>query len=112
VLAGIETPTVVVPGNNETEKALLAAWAGLARRARPSRRRQRHRRGTVRLVTATAAAVIRQDDAEAGARQGIDQRRLAQFLHGVREPVVQDHRGAIATLVLKCRRAPSWPFAA
>jgi hypothetical protein len=47
------------------------------------------------------ATVIREDDAEALAREGIDQRPLAQVLDGVREAVVEDHRGAIPALVLE-----------
>ena len=46
-LAAIETPTVLVPGNNETADALRDAAAGWERRHRPARRGDDDRRGRV-----------------------------------------------------------------
>ena len=46
-LAAIETPTVLVPGNNETEEALREAAARLGGGDRPPRRGHRDRRGRV-----------------------------------------------------------------
>ena len=46
-LAAIETPTVLVPGNNETVDALRDAAAGWERRHRPARRGDDDRRGRV-----------------------------------------------------------------
>ncbi len=45
--------------------------------------------------------MIREDNAKALVREGIGQDPLAQVLDRVREAVVQDHRSAIAALVLE-----------
>ena len=73
------------------------------RGSRPHRRpaaasRRPPDRAACRCVLAT---VIREDDAEAHAREGIDHRPLAQVRDRVREAVVQDHRRAIPALVLE-----------
>ena len=53
-LAAIETPTVLVPGNNETDDALREAAAGWERRDRPARRGRR--RSTAPSSSASAPA--------------------------------------------------------
>jgi hypothetical protein len=52
------------------------------------------------------APMIREDHAEASAREGIRDRPLAQVPDRVREAIVKDDRLAIAALVLKVRADP------